>query len=184
MQHDQFVGQVQARARLGSRGAAETATRASLETLAERVPSTLAVNLASQLPTEVGEHLRRVAFAADEPRTGVRMSRQEFFDRVAAIAGTRSKRLPAPLLRLAGAAAELAARVTGGPPELTRHSVVLIDRTGTVSARRARTELGWEPRVAFDQGLAETVAWYAQNRDWWEPLRERAPVVEGAAWQK
>ena len=87
MQHDQFVGQVQARARLGSRGAAETAPRASLETLAERVPSTLAVNLASQLPTEVGEHLRRVAFAADEPRTGVRMSRQEFFDRVAQRSG-------------------------------------------------------------------------------------------------
>jgi uncharacterized protein (DUF2267 family) len=87
VQHDQFVGQVQARARLASRGAAETATRASLETLAERIPSPLAENLAAQLPTEIGEHLRRVAYAPDLPRTGVRMSRQEFFDRVARRSG-------------------------------------------------------------------------------------------------
>ncbi|MGP3966330.1 DUF2267 domain-containing protein [Streptomyces sp. 6N223] len=87
MQHDQFMGQVQARARLDSRGAAEAATRASLETLAERIPSSLAENLAAQLPLEVGEHLRRVAYAPDVPQTGVRMSRQEFFDRVAQRSG-------------------------------------------------------------------------------------------------
>jgi uncharacterized protein (DUF2267 family) len=88
MQNDAFIGQVQARARLGSRGAAETATRASLETLAERIPASLADKLAAQLPREVGEHLRRVAHAADEPETGVRMSRHEFFDRVAHRANT------------------------------------------------------------------------------------------------
>lgn len=38
MQHDELIGQVQARARLDSRGAAERATRAVLETLAERLP--------------------------------------------------------------------------------------------------------------------------------------------------
>jgi uncharacterized protein (DUF2267 family) len=88
MQHDAFIGQVQARARLDSRGTAETVTRASLETLAERVPASVAEKLAAQLPWEIGEHLRRVAHAPDEPRTGVRMSRQEFFERVAARAHT------------------------------------------------------------------------------------------------
>jgi dTDP-glucose 4,6-dehydratase len=24
------------------------------------------------------------------------------------------------------------------------------------------------------------VAWYAANRDWWEPLRARAPIAEGS----
>src|SRR5262249_61711240 len=47
---------------------------------------------------------------------------------------------------------------------------------------KIRRELGWEPRIPFEQGLADTVAWYADHRDWWEPLRERAPVVEGSAW--
>lgn len=87
MDHDTFIGQVQARARLSSRGAAETATRATLETLAERVPAPFAENLAAQLPHEIGEHLRRVATAADQPATGVRMSRHEFFDRVAQRSG-------------------------------------------------------------------------------------------------
>jgi uncharacterized protein (DUF2267 family) len=34
MKHDEFIGQVQHRARLSSRGATERATRATLETLA------------------------------------------------------------------------------------------------------------------------------------------------------
>lgn len=34
--------------------------------------------------------------------------------------------------------------------------------------------LGYAPRVSFEQGLADTVRWYAENRDWWEPLNERA----------
>jgi dTDP-glucose 4,6-dehydratase len=56
------------------------------------------------------------------------------------------------------------------------------DRRYILDWSKIRRELGWEPRIPFDRGLAETVQWYAQNRDWWEPLRERAPVVEGAAW--
>jgi uncharacterized protein (DUF2267 family) len=83
MQHDTFIGQVQARARLNSRGAAEAATRATLETLAERIPASLADNLAAQLPQEIGEHLRRVATAPDQTDTGARMESREFFDRVA-----------------------------------------------------------------------------------------------------
>ncbi|MBA2552176.1 MAG: dTDP-glucose 4,6-dehydratase [Geodermatophilaceae bacterium] len=31
--------------------------------------------------------------------------------------------------------------------------------------------LGYEPRVAFEDGLAETVQWYRENRAWWEPLK-------------
>ena len=31
--------------------------------------------------------------------------------------------------------------------------------------------LGYEPRMDFEQGLAETVQWYRDNRAWWEPLK-------------
>jgi dTDP-glucose 4,6-dehydratase len=58
------------------------------------------------------------------------------------------------------------------------------DRRYVLDWSKIRREVGWEPRIPFDRGLAETVAWYAQHRDWWEPLRERAPVVEGSAWSK
>ena len=56
------------------------------------------------------------------------------------------------------------------------------DRRYVLDWSKIRRELGWEPRIPFEQGLADTVAWYAGHRDWWEPLRERAPVVEGSAW--
>lgn len=52
------------------------------------------------------------------------------------------------------------------------------DRRYLLDATKLRAELGWLPRVEFDDGVRETVAWYAANRAWWEPLRERAPVVE------
>jgi dTDP-glucose 4,6-dehydratase len=34
-----------------------------------------------------------------------------------------------------------------------------------------RTELGYAPTVSLDDGLAATVRWYRENRDWWMPLR-------------
>jgi dTDP-glucose 4,6-dehydratase len=36
--------------------------------------------------------------------------------------------------------------------------------------------LGYQPQVAFEEGLALTVQWYRDNRDWWEPLRARAAL--------
>jgi dTDP-glucose 4,6-dehydratase len=50
------------------------------------------------------------------------------------------------------------------------------DRRYSVDCTKIRTELGYEPRKPFDVGLAETVAWYRDNRDWWEPLKTRAAL--------
>lgn len=33
--------------------------------------------------------------------------------------------------------------------------------------------LGWQPRVSFERGLAETVAWYRSHEAWWRPLASR-----------
>jgi dTDP-glucose 4,6-dehydratase len=54
------------------------------------------------------------------------------------------------------------------------------DRRYLLDASKIRSELGWSPRHAWADGLAETVAWYAGHREWWEPLKERAPVEETA----
>ena len=54
------------------------------------------------------------------------------------------------------------------------------DRRYVLDASKLRGELGWVPTVDWEQGLADTVAWYAEHRGWWEPLRARAPVMEGA----
>ena len=44
------------------------------------------------------------------------------------------------------------------------------DRRYSVDCTRVR-ELGWSPGRDLDEALAATVAWYRDNRWWWEPLK-------------
>ena len=80
--------------------------------------------------------------------------------------------------------ADLVLELTGKPSTL---KTIVPDRPGhdrryLLDATKIRDELGWEPSHGWHEGLAETVAWYAANRSWWQPLRERAPVEE-TAWR-
>ncbi len=58
MKFDEFLGHVQDRAKLASPGEAMSATRATLNTLAERLIGNEPADLASQLPDEIGELLK------------------------------------------------------------------------------------------------------------------------------
>ncbi len=80
---------------------------------------------------------------------------------------------------------ELADRIlelTGKPASL---KTIVPDRPGhdrryLLDSTKIREELGWAPVRDFASGLAEAVDWYRTHRDWWEPLKERALVVETA----
>jgi dTDP-glucose 4,6-dehydratase len=81
--------------------------------------------------------------------------------------------------------ADLVLELTGKPESL---KTIVPDRPGhdrryLLDSSKLRRELGWEPDISWEDGLRETVEWYAENRDWWEPLKERAPVEE-TAWQR
>jgi dTDP-glucose 4,6-dehydratase len=41
--------------------------------------------------------------------------------------------------------------------------------------------MGYAPRVPFADGLKATIAWYAENRPWWEPLDRPAPPQRPAS---
>jgi len=56
------------------------------------------------------------------------------------------------------------------------------DRRYLLDSTKIRDALGWQAAVDFAEGLPSTVHWYAEHRDWWEPLRDRAPVAEASAW--
>ncbi|MFD2756763.1 dTDP-glucose 4,6-dehydratase [Gulosibacter faecalis] len=45
-----------------------------------------------------------------------------------------------------------------------------------VDISKIENELGYTPQVPFEQGLADVVQWYRDNRAWWEPLKERAAL--------
>ncbi len=34
--------------------------------------------------------------------------------------------------------------------------------------------LGWKPKINFEAGLAETVAWYRSNPDWWQKIKNKS----------
>ena len=82
---------------------------------------------------------------------------------------------------------EIADRVltlTGKPASL---KTIVPDRPGhdrryLLDASKIAEELDWTPTRGFDDGLAETVAWYEANRGWWEPLKERA-LVQESSWK-
>jgi dTDP-glucose 4,6-dehydratase len=62
------------------------------------------------------------------------------------------------------------------------------DRAGhdlryAIESGKLRSELGWQPRYDdFEKGLADTIAWYTDHRDWWAPHKhatESAYVAKG-----
>jgi dTDP-glucose 4,6-dehydratase len=86
----------------------------------------------------------------------------------------------------------------GGGSELTNLELtqMLLDATGkdwsfvdrvedrkghdlrySVDIGKISAELGYQPLVQFDTGLAEVVQWYRDNRAWWQPLKERAALA-------
>ena len=83
MKYEQFIKQVQSVAQLSHRQQAERATRATLETLKERIVGDEAKDLASQLPAELQEYLR-----GREGENGQFFSLQEFYQRVSEKEGT------------------------------------------------------------------------------------------------
>jgi nucleoside-diphosphate-sugar epimerase len=85
---------------------------------------------------------------------------EEFFNRYAKMVGKpRTRTLPRSVLVAAGLANEAAAKLRRRPPLFGRHSVVVLARRGTVSNRKAREELGWQPRVDLNEGMRRTEVW-------------------------
>jgi 2-alkyl-3-oxoalkanoate reductase len=60
------------------------------------------------------------------------------------------------MLRIAGLL-EAVAGVTGREPRLTRYTVELLARTQTYDISRAKSDLGFEPRVGLEAGLKRTI---------------------------
>ncbi|MDB5101034.1 MAG: NAD-dependent epimerase/dehydratase family protein [Cyanobacteria bacterium RYN_339] len=58
---------------------------------------------------------------------------------------------------------ELAGRLRGKEPVLTRYTVGVLSRGMTLDISAARQDLGYEPRVGMEDGMAHFVAWWKQQ---------------------
>jgi dTDP-glucose 4,6-dehydratase len=102
----------------------------------------------------VGDHCRALALALTRGEAGT----------VYHIGGTAelsNRELTGRLLALCGAGDDRVEQVGDRPGH---------DRRYALDDARIRAELGYQPRIAFDDGLAETVRWYRENPSWWRPL--------------
>ena len=91
---------------------------------------------------------------------GVAVTAAEFFGHYARMLGQDDvRRVPEPLLRAAAGAMELAARLRGREPEVSREALRYISRRAAYPNSRARELLGWEPRVDLAEGMRRTGAW-------------------------
>ena len=64
-------------------------------------------------------------------------------------------------------------RLLGKPESLIRPVTDRVghDRRYSLAAGKLRA-LGWQPKVAFEGGLADTVRWYAEHEAWWKPIKD------------
>jgi dTDP-glucose 4,6-dehydratase len=65
------------------------------------------------------------------------------------------------------------------PPSLKIH---VDERPGQVhrhigSTEKAEQLLGWRARTSFEEGLDRTIAWYSENRAWWESILTPSETV-------
>ncbi len=103
----------------------------------------------------VDDHCRAIALVAEKGRDG------EIYN-IGGGTELTNRELTSRLLATLGAGEEMIEPV----PDRPGH-----DRRYCVDWTKLASELGYVPRVEFDDGLAATVAWYREHREWWQPLR-------------
>jgi len=51
----------------------------------------------------------------------------------------------------------------------------------SMDSSKIRNELGWSPKIGFDEGLGNTINWYLKNKEWWKNISQDTLVPN---WQK
>ncbi len=74
---------------------------------------------------------------------------------------------------------EILCKQLGVPTDLLRHTE---DRPGhdrryAIDSSETTQRIGWKQEISFEQGLAQTIAWYQERKDWWEPIAQKAEEV-------
>ncbi|GAA0900314.1 MULTISPECIES: dTDP-glucose 4,6-dehydratase [Streptomyces violaceusniger group] len=103
----------------------------------------------------VEDHCRGVALVADRGLAG------EVYN-IGGGTELANRELTERILALLGADWSMVRKV----PDRKGH-----DRRYSLDITKISGELGYRPAVSLEEGLADTVKWYAGRRDWWEPLK-------------
>ena len=123
----------------------------------------------------VGNLVDAVFLAVEQPQAigqifnltdGERVSKRRFIEAIAEGMGIEkpSRSVPLWLARILAWAMERKARRTGAAeaPRLTQARIKFLGLNLDFSIEKAKRELGYKPRVSFDKGMKETMAWQRQ----------------------
>ena len=92
---------------------------------------------------------------------GIGIPCSEYFGRLAEIGGGKVVKLP---VRIAAPLADAVGgliRKLGTHSDLAAGTMYMLNRKGTTSIEKARSKLGYEPLVSFDEGFAKVEKWVA-----------------------
>lgn len=45
------------------------------------------------------------------------------------------------------------------------------DRRYAIDSTKIQEKLGWKPKYTFETGIAETIKWYLENKEWWKRIK-------------
>jgi nucleoside-diphosphate-sugar epimerase len=126
--------------------------------------------------TYVGNLVDAIMLAAEHPGAagqvynvtdGEFVSKRQFFEAVADGLGLQrpTRSVPLWVAKIAAKLMERKARKRNSPtaPRLTMARFKFLGLNLDFSIAKARKELGYQPRVAFAQGMAETINWFKQK---------------------
>ena len=72
---------------------------------------------------------------------------------------------------------EMLAEITKKPIEKYKRLITFVedrlghDRRYSLDNTKKEEELGWSPKMNFEEGIKKTINWYINNKDWWDKLR-------------
>jgi 2-alkyl-3-oxoalkanoate reductase len=99
----------------------------------------------------------------------LQISWKDFIEKVIAAFGVKEKTMsfPVGLARLAGITAEAAGRLVRAskPPPITDYRTALVAKDFHFSCNKAKQILGYQPKVALEEGLRRTVEWYSSWKE-------------------
>ena len=54
-----------------------------------------------------------------------------------------------------------------------------------LDSQKITYEIGWEPRIPFEEGMRETIQWYVENQEWWQTIQQKLDnkVVQEDKWE-
>ena len=83
-------------------------------------------------------------------------------------------------IRLLNTVIDLTAKELGKNPDDVRKTVTYVkdrpghDRRYAIDCTKAKTRLGWERKMSFEQGLLSTIRWYLDHGEWIEHIKSGA----------